>query len=51
MIHDTQRAQISQKQDWRNVYEIMKTMWCPPGYHQNGKLDFSMIISFTGHFC
>ena len=34
MIHDTQSAQISQKQDERNIYEIMKTM-CPPGYHHN----------------
>ena len=32
MIHDTQSAQISQKQDERNIYVIMKTM-CPPGYH------------------
>ena len=35
MIHDTQSAQISQKQDGRNIYVIMKTM-CPPGYHKNG---------------
>ena len=35
MIHDTQSAQISRKQDKRNIYEIMKTM-CPPGYHHNG---------------
>ena len=35
MIHDTQSAQISQKQDEHNIYAIMKTM-CPPGYHQNG---------------
>ena len=35
MIHDTQSAQISQKQDERNLYAIMKTM-CPPGYHHNG---------------
>ena len=26
---------ISQKQDERNIYVIMKTM-CPPGYHRNG---------------
>ena len=31
----TQSAQISQKQDKRNIYEITKTM-CPPGYHHNG---------------
>ena len=35
MIHDTQSANISQKQDGRNIYAIMKTM-CPPGYHYNG---------------
>ena len=35
MIHDTQSAQISQKQDERNIYVIMKTMF-PPGYHHNG---------------
>ena len=29
MIHDTQSAQISQKQDRHNIYVIMKTM-CPP---------------------
>ena len=26
---------ISQKQDERNIYVIMKTM-CPAGYHHNG---------------
>ena len=35
MIHDTQSAQISQKQDERNIYAIMKTM-CLFGYHHNG---------------
>ena len=36
MIHDTQSAKISQKQDGRrNIYVIMKTM-CPLGYHHNG---------------
>ena len=35
VIHDTQSAQISRKQDERNIYEIMKGM-CPPGYHRNG---------------
>ena len=34
MIHDTQCAQISHKQDERNINVIMKTT-CPPGYHQN----------------
>ena len=35
MIHDTQSAQISQKQDEHNTYAIMKTMY-PPDYHDNG---------------
>ena len=35
MIDDTQSAQISQKQDERNIYVIMKTMY-RPGYHHNG---------------
>ena len=35
MVHDTQSAQIAQKQDGRYIYEIMKTM-CPPSYHHNG---------------
>ena len=35
MIHDTQSAEISQKQDECNINVIMKTM-CPPGYHHNG---------------
>ena len=34
MIYDIQSAQISQKQDERNIYAIMKTIW-PPGYHHN----------------
>ena len=34
-MHDTQSAQISQKQDEHNIYAIMKTM-CPPGCHHNG---------------
>ena len=35
IIHDTQSAQISQKQDGRNIYIIIKTM-CSLGYHHNG---------------
>ena len=35
MIHYTQNVQISQKQDGRNIYAIMKTI-CPPTYHYNG---------------
>ena len=27
MIYDTRSAQISQEQDGRNIYAIMKTMW------------------------
>ena len=33
MIHDTQSAQTSQKEDGRNIYVTMKTM-CPPDYHR-----------------
>ena len=35
MNHETQRHQISQKQDERNIYVIMETM-CPPCYHHHG---------------
>ena len=35
MIHDTLSAQISQKEDERNIDAIMKTM-CSPGYAHNG---------------
>ena len=35
MIHDTQSAQISQKQNGHNISVTMKTM-CPPGYHHKG---------------
>ena len=35
MIHDTQSAQISQKQDEHNIFVIMKTMYSS-GYHHNG---------------
>ena len=38
MIHVTNRAQISQKQDGRNIYVIMKTI-CPPGFHPNGFVE------------
>ena len=34
MIHDPQSVQISQKQNERNIYAIMKTM-CPPDYNCN----------------
>ena len=33
-IHDTQSAQISQKQDGCNINVIMETM-CLPGHHHN----------------
>ena len=36
MIHDTQSAQISQKQDECNLYAIMKTMCSPVIHHHNG---------------
>ena len=35
MIHDTQSAQISHKQDGHNIYAIMITVR-PSGYHHNG---------------
>ena len=35
MIHDTQSAQISQKQEEHDIYVIMKTM-CLPGYFRIG---------------
>ena len=35
MIYDTQSAQISQKQDERNIYSIVKTM-APSGYYHSG---------------
>ena len=34
-MHDTQSAEISQKQGEHHIYVIMKTM-CPPSYHHNG---------------
>ena len=37
MIRDTQSTQISQKQDERNIYAIMKAM-CLTVYRQNGFL-------------
>ena len=37
MIHDTQSALISQKQDGHNIYTIMKTIY-PPSYHHSGFL-------------
>ena len=41
MIHDTKSVQISQKQDERNIYVIMKTM-CPPGYH-----SYNLLVIYT----
>ena len=34
MIHDTESAEMSQKQDKHNIYVIMNKM-CPRGYHHN----------------
>ena len=48
MIHDTQSAQISQNQDERNIYAIMKTM-CLPGYHQMTQMScHKVIVVITG---
>ena len=35
MIHDTQSAQILQKQNERNIYAIIKGI-SPPCYHHSG---------------
>ena len=55
MIQDTHSAQISPKQDERNIYiyiyeyvysyiyVIMKTM-CPPGYHHNSFLATHALV-------
>ena len=48
MIHDTHSAQISQKQDERNLYAIMKTM----AYHHNGFVatNYIMLLAeLVGH--
>ena len=37
MIHDTQSAQISPKEDEHNIYVIIKTM-CPSGYYHKSFL-------------
>ena len=47
MTHDIQSAQISQKQDEHNIYDIMKTM-CPPGYHHNGFVATHALVVITG---
>ena len=44
MIHDTQSAQISQKQDEPNIYAIIETIY-PPDFHHN---DFVATGAF-GH--
>ena len=49
MIHDTQSAQISQKQDGRNIYVTMKTM-CPPGYHCNGSVATHALGHMMYHY-
>ena len=61
MIHDTQRAQISQKEDGHNIYAILKTM-CPPGYHHisfvhelpqshNGYIVFMIAYIYIIYIC
>ena len=49
MIRDTQSAQISQKQDERNIYVIMKTM-CRPSYHHNGFVATHALIILLDYF-
>ena len=49
MIHDRQRAQISQKQDRRNIYANMKTIRSPD-FNQNGSvhaLGHMTLINYT----
>ena len=42
-MHNTQSPQISQKQDGRNIYAIMKTMH-PPGYHHHGLVVVNLFM-------
>ena len=46
MIHDTQSAQISQKQDECNIYVTMKTMY-PPGFVATHALGHIMRTSWA----
>ena len=54
MIHDTQSAQISQKQDEYNIYVIyviMKTM-CPPSYlHSSFVATHALGHMMYGYIC
>lgn len=36
-MHDSQSAQISLKQDWVNIYVIIKTMW--PRSHPHNRFE------------
>ena len=50
MIQDIEGTQISQKQDGRNIYVIMKTIF--PGYHHNGfvpthALGYTRYVMYT----
>ena len=42
VIHGTQSAKISQKQDGHNIYVIMKTMYTL-GYHQRSTVAIHML--------
>ena len=48
MIYDKRSAQISQKQDERNIYVIMKTM-CSLGYHHNGFVATHVYITYISY--
>ena len=43
-MHDTESAQISQKQDGRNMHVIMKAM-CPHCYHHNDCLYYAPCLA------
>ena len=47
MIHDTQSAQVTQKQNELNIYAVMKTM-CPPGYHHNSTWAHDVELHIVG---
>ena len=56
VVHETQSAQISKKQDGHNIYVMMKTM-CSPGYHHKTfvaahVLGYMMYVMYTElHHC
>ena len=47
LIRYPRSTQISQKQDGRNIYAIMKIM-CPPYYHCNGFVATNALYTVCG---